>query len=116
MDHIILCGANSYERKYYFNREFDRLPEEIKNELQIMCVMFTEDVGGVLTLQFTPAGELAFKVQADDGDYLFDEIGSELKIRQFQREKEELLKSLELFYRYFIEQKAADQRDRQERK
>ena len=32
-------------------------------------------------------------------DYLFDEIGSELKIRRYQREKRELLESLELYYR-----------------
>ena len=32
-------------------------------------------------------------------DYLFDEIGSGLKIKQYQLEKRELLQSLELFYR-----------------
>ena len=64
-----------------------------------MCVLFTEDIGGVLTLEFTPEGELEFKVQADDQDYLFDEIGSGLKIRQYQREKRELLEALELYYR-----------------
>ena len=64
-----------------------------------MCVLFTEDIGGVLTMEFTPEGELEFKVQADDKDYLFDEIGSGLKIRQYQREKKELMESLELYYR-----------------
>ena len=63
-----------------------------------MCVLFTEDIGGVLTMEFTPEGELDFKVQADDKDYLFDEIGSGLKIRQYQREKKELLESLEGTY------------------
>ena len=38
-------------------------------------------------------------MQADDDDYFFDEIGSELKIRRYQREKRELLESLELYYR-----------------
>ena len=98
-ENVVLCGANSYVEKYYFNEDFSKLPEQVKEELQIMCVMFTEDVGGVLTLEFTPEGELEFKVQADDKDYLFDEIGSGLKIRQYQREKKELLESLELYYR-----------------
>ena len=96
---VILCGSSSYTRKFYLNRDFSRLPEAIKEELQIMCVLFTEDIGGVLTMEFTPEGELEFKVQADDKDYLFDEIGSGLKIRQYQREKKELLESLELYYR-----------------
>lgn len=99
---VVLCGANSYEQKYYFNRDFDRLPEEGKKELQILCVLFTEDVGGVLTLEFTPEGELDLKVQVDEGDYLFDEIGSGLKIRQYQREKRELFEGLEVFYKVFF--------------
>ena len=98
-ENVVLCGANSYEQKFYFNQQFKGLPEEIKKELQIMCVLFTEDIGGVLTMEFVPDGSLEFKVQEDDHDYLFDEIGSGLKIRQFQREKRELLESLELYYR-----------------
>ena len=98
-ERVVLCGANSYEQKYYFNQKFKALPEHIKKELQIMCVLFTEDIGGILTLEFTEQGVLEFKVQADDSDYLFDEIGSGLKIRQYQREKRELLESLEPYYR-----------------
>lgn len=101
-ERIVLCGANSYEQKYYFNKDFAKLPEEIQQELQVMCVLFTEDVGGVLTLEFSPEGVLEFKVQVDEQDYLFDEIGSELKIRQYQREKRELLEALEMFYQVFF--------------
>ena len=83
-EQVVLCGASSYEQKYYFNQKFSALPQNIRQELQIMCVLFTEDVGGVLTMEFDREGNLEFKVAADDGDYLFDEIGSALKIRQFQ--------------------------------
>ncbi|MBQ5868340.1 MAG: hypothetical protein IIW68_03315 [Lachnospiraceae bacterium] len=106
---VVLCGANSYEQKYYFNQEFQSLPEDVKKELQIMCVLFTEDIGGVITLEFEPDGSLEFKVQADEHDYLFDEIGSGLKIRQFQREKRELLEGLEIYYRVvFLGEKIED--------
>ena len=98
-DNITLCGASAYEKKFYFNQDFNALPDHVKKELQIMCVLFTEDVGGILFLEFTPEGNLEFRVEAEDQDYLFDEIGSGLKIRQYQREKKELLESLELFYR-----------------
>ncbi len=101
-ERTILCGANSYEQKYYFNPSFGKLPESIKQELQILCVLFTEDVGGVLILEFSSEGKLTFRVEVHDQDYLFDEIGSELKIRQYQREKRELLESLELFYQVFV--------------
>ena len=46
-----------------------------------------------------PGGRLQFKVEAEENDYLFDEIGSALKIKQYQAEKRELLESLELYYK-----------------
>ena len=35
---IVLCGANSYQQKYYFNPQFKALPENIRQELQIISV------------------------------------------------------------------------------
>ena len=101
-ENTVLCGANSYLQKYDFNQEFDSLPQEVKQELQIMCVLYTEDVGGILTLEFDEKGNLEFKVTSEEGDYLFDEIGSVLKIKQYQEEKRELLEALELYYRVFF--------------
>ena len=98
---VVLCGANAYEQKYYFNEEFSKLPDSIKQELKILCVLYVEDVGGILTLEFDENGNLELRVESDEGDYLFDEIGSVLKIKEIQREKEELLESLELFYKTF---------------
>lgn len=100
-DSIVLCGANSYEQKYYFNEEFQSLPDGIKKELQILCVSYTEEVGGILTLEYEENGILEFKVTAPEEDYLFDEIGSVLKIKQYQMEKKELLEALEMYYRVF---------------
>lgn len=101
-DATVLCGANSYEQKYYFNPDFRSLPQSIQDELQIMCVLYTEDVGGILAMEFDDDGNLEFKVTAEETDYLFDEIGSVLKIKQYQEEKRELLESLELYYRTFF--------------
>ena len=90
----VLCGANSYTQKYYFNPRFDRLPSGIKDELQILSVLFTEDVGGILTFGFEPDGTLTLNVTCDEGDLLFDDIGSELKIKEIQRTRQTLLESL----------------------
>lgn len=100
-ENVILCGSNAYGKKYYFNEDFSSLPETIRNELKVMCVLYTEDVGGFLTLEFDEDGNLNFKAGADEGDYLFDEIGSVLKIKQMQQEKAEILESLELFFKVF---------------
>ena len=84
------------------NEDFEQLPQQIKDELKIMCVLYTEDVGGILELEFDEEGNLNLKVTADEGDLLFDEIGSVLKIKQIQQEKAELLESLEMYYRVFF--------------
>ena len=86
-EEMVLCAASSYEQKYYLNPEFESLPEAVKQELQIMCVLYTADVGGVLLLVFDENGNL--------------EIGSVLKIKELQNTKEELFKSLEMFYKVF---------------
>ena len=88
-------------RNTIFNDEFSMLPESIQKELKILCVLYVEDVGGILTLEFSEEGNLELRVENDEADYLFDEIGSVLKIKQIQREKSELLESLELFYKTF---------------
>lgn len=100
-DQVVLCGASAYEQKYYLNEDFKSLPSQVQDELKIMCVLFTEDVGGILTLVFDEDGKLLLETSADEGDLLYDEIGSELKIRQIRKEKAELLQSLELFYKVF---------------
>ena len=69
----VLCGANSYEKKYYLNPKFNNLPEQVKQELQIMCVMFTEEVGGTLIVEYDEDGYLQLITQADEGDLLYDE-------------------------------------------
>ena len=101
-ENVVLCASNAYEKKYYLNEEFSRLPEDIKNEFKIMCVLFTEEVGGILDLEFSEEGELMFKTQADEEDLLYDDIACGMKIKKLQYEKRELLESLEMFYRVFF--------------
>lgn len=102
LDKVVLCASSSYDQKYYLNEDFNGLPEAIKDELKIMCVLYTEDVGGILTLEFDDDGTLLFKVSNDEGDLFFDEIGSVLKIKDLQIKKSELLESLELYYKVFF--------------
>ena len=99
---IVLCGANSYEEKYNLNPDFEALPDGIKDELKIMCVLYVNDVGGILTLAYDEDGTLQFEVTSEEFDPMFDEIGSHLKIKQIQRDKEELLQALQMYYKVFF--------------
>ena len=77
---MVLCASNAYEKKYYLNDQFSNLPERVKQELQIMCVLFTEEVGGILILQYEEDGTLQIVTEADEGDLLYDDIGCGLKV------------------------------------
>ena len=106
---IVLCGSNAYDKKYYFNPQFEKLPENVREELQIMCVLFTEEVGGIFTIGFTPSGNVVMDTRAEEGDLLYDEIGSALLIKKLRREKQEVFQSLEIYYRVtFLHQNPAD--------
>ena len=43
-ENVVLCSASKYNQKYYLNEDFNSLPDAVKQELKIMCVLFTEDV------------------------------------------------------------------------
>ena len=101
-EEVVLCASSAYEKKFYLNEEFSRLPEDIKNELKIMCVLFTEEVGGILELVFDEEGNLLFRTDANENDLLYDDIACGMLIKKMQYEKRELLESLEMFYRVFF--------------
>lgn len=96
---MVLCGASKYTKKFYINPEFENLPDPIKRELKIMCVLFTEDIGGALELLFSEEGDVEIRTITNEDDYAYDDIGSEYKIRQMRKEKQELFQSLKLYYR-----------------
>ena len=98
----VLCVSNSYEKKYYLDPKFERLPTQVKQELKILSVLFTEEVGGILTLSFEDDGTLYLTPMADEGDLLYDEIGSALKIGELQREHRDLFESLETWYQVAV--------------
>ena len=44
-----------------------------------VCVLFAEDIGGILTMEFDEGANLQFITMSDQGDLLYDEIGSVLQ-------------------------------------
>lgn len=98
----VLCGANAYEKKYYFNEKFSGIPDSIKEELHIICVLFTEEIGGVFTIEFEKDGNVTMRTEYADDDFLYDEIGSGLLVNEVRRKRQEMFESLRLYYRVFI--------------
>ncbi len=101
-DEVVLCTASRYVQKFYLNPDFDSLPELVKDELKIMCVLFTEEIGGIIVLYFDDEGTLRIRTEAEENDFLYDEIGSGLKVRQIITDKKELFEQLEQYYQTFM--------------
>ena len=99
---VVLCGANAYEQKYYFNEQFAGIPESVKEELHVICVLFTEEVGGIFTIVFEEDGSVSLETNAEEDDLLYDEISSGLLVGEIRRNRQEMLESLQLYYRVFI--------------
>lgn len=106
-ERMVLCAANAYEQKYYLNEMFSKLPEQIRRELQIMCVTFTEEAGGILFLEFDEDGALQLRCEWDESDLLYDDIGAGMLVSRLQREKRELFESLEMYYKLVIRKEGA---------
>lgn len=98
---VVLAVSSSYDRKYFFNPDFEALPDSIKEDIQVRMVMFTMEIGGILTMAFNEEGTMMLSTESDEEDILYDEIGAHLKIKQMTIDDHELFESLEMFFKVF---------------
>ncbi len=98
----VLCGANAYEEKYYFNPRYEKLPENIKKELNIICVLFTQEVGGIFTIGFDEEGQVLLSTLSEEEDITYDEISAGLLTGKIYRERKEMFHALSLYYRILV--------------
>jgi hypothetical protein len=112
---IVLCGANAYEQKYYFNPVFKQIPESIRKELNIICVLFTQEAGGIFTIVFEEDGSVSIETNADEEDITYDEITAGLLVGEVRRKRQDLFEALGIYYKiYVLGEKAADALDEEE--
>ena len=101
-ENTVLCAASAYEQKYYLNPAFEKMPESVRNELQIISVLFVEEIGGRFILEFDEYAVLRFRTEALDSDYNYDDIGASLMIKEIRKNRMQLLSEVTLFYRVMV--------------
>lgn len=99
---IVLCGANAYEQKYYFNPLFKKVPESIQKELRIISVLYTQNAGGVFTIEFEEDGSITMETNADEEDITYDEVSAGLLIGEIRRQRQDMFKALETYYKVIV--------------
>ncbi len=95
----VLCAASSYDEKFYFNPRFSKVPEDIKKQLNVICVLFTEDVGGIIQFVYAENGDLMIETSAADNDFLYDDIGAGMLVNEIRKKRKEMLFKLETYYK-----------------
>ncbi len=99
---MVLCAANKYEMKYFFNKTFRSLPESIQNELHIISVLFAQEAGGIFKIVFEEDGDITMETEAAEDDILYDDISAGLLVAEIKRTRQEMFESLSLYYKVFI--------------
>ena len=99
---MVLCAANGYDQKYFFNKHFDRIPETYKEELHVICVLYAAEVGGIIKFVFEEDGDLSIETEAEEDDITYDEISAGLTVIEIRRRKQEMFQELSMYYKIFI--------------
>lgn len=97
MEKTIVISTSPYNHKYYFEPSYNDIPSEIQEELIESIAAIAEKVNAIISLGFDEVGHIFIEQTADESVFA-DDIGAELEIKRFQKEKDELLKSLQLWY------------------
>ena len=99
-----LCGNRGYQKDLKQRRLEKRQNRVCKGcgKIFTICVLFTEEIGGIFTIAFEPDGNVVMETNFAEDDYLYDEIGSGLMVREISRNRQEMFESLSLYYRVFV--------------
>ena len=107
---MVLCAANKYEMKYFFNKNFERIPKSIQDELHIISVLFVQEVGGIFKIVFDEDGDITMETESAEDDFLYDDISAGLMVAEIKRTRQEMFESLRMFYKVFILKEDAEER------
>lgn len=97
----VLAAASYEKQKYYIMPEFKALPDEVKEEIKILCVLAAQKLTCTFVIGFQEEGDIYFETVCAQDQFDFDEIGAGLEINQIKRKHKELLKALQLWYVIF---------------
>ncbi len=104
MEKEVIVMASVYKQKYYFNEKFKDLPKEVVKELKETVIILAEKLHCEVSINFFD-GEILMEANALEYDYNYDEIGSALEIKKFEREKGETIEGLKMWYKIYFGEK-----------
>ena len=97
MERHILISVSPYLQKYYINDIYGDLPKDIKEMLRAKLGVIAEKTNAIISIGFDEVGEVFMEQRYEDLSF-YDEIGAELRLKKFQKEEIELLKSVKMWH------------------
>lgn len=98
----ILAAASVYNEKYFINPDFKSIPQQVRDEIQYLCIKTAKDLHCIFTIGFKPNGDVVFTTQGDQTDKIYNENFAEKKVTKIIDEKAGLIQSLNLWYKVFV--------------
>jgi len=111
MEKIVLAAASFEKEKYFFNDQFDELPESVKKDVKVITVVLANSLMCTMVMGFYETGDIYFEAVKGETASDFDDIGAELEIKALQKEKAEFIESLRLWYLVFNTEKGQGIKD-----
>ncbi len=97
MEKHVLISVSPYLQKYYINDRYSDLPKDIKEMLRAKLGVIAEKTNAIISIGFDENGEVYMEQRYEDLSF-YDEIGTELRLKKFQKEEMELLKSVKMWH------------------
>lgn len=101
----VLAAASHEKQKYFFEPQFEGIPQEIQEDIKAICVIGAEKLACTFLIGFEADGTVYFQTIAQENDFSFDDIGAELEIKELCRKHKDLLEALKLWYVVFQSEK-----------
>ncbi|MCI1959566.1 MAG: DUF6145 family protein [Clostridia bacterium] len=98
MDKKIMAAASFEKQKFFIDPEFAAIPDEVKKEVQTICVYLAEKLMCTFIMGFHENGDVYFETIKGEDISDFDDIGAELEIKALRKDKAKLLEALKIWY------------------
>lgn len=94
----MIAAASWEQQKYFLSPDCAGLPEAVKDEIRILCVLMAQKLACTFMIGFDDTGDVFFQTLPQRDAFAFDEIGADLELRRLSKTKRQLLLGLKAWF------------------
>lgn len=106
MNKQVIASASYYNKKYYLNEGFEKLPYAVKKDLKEICTGYVEKYKCVFMIGFYEDCEIFVETQvSEENEFSFMEIDSKMEIKRIENEYSDMLEGLHKWVMIYVHRK-----------